>query len=161
MAQVPQICKNYLTAVNDHNGDVSNEIRIIHVMNQNTGLPIYEKPVPGNKPYASTLKYTINTLRDRNIDIKSSALDAGYVKNESLVYLDSIGINCPVRMPNSESIFKNMVKKSGKKLSGSNKNAVTSKDRVLHLKKFLPSEGVLNELHFASFCHFGLFILRF
>jgi hypothetical protein len=146
----PNAVKTYLTAVSNHNGDVNNEIRIIHVMDQNTGLPIYEKSIPGNIIDITTLKYTINTLRARNINIKSCTLDAGYVKEESLVYLDNIGINYLVRMPNSRSIFKNMVKKYGEELSRSNKYAVISKNRVLHCKKIiLPAEGVLNKPHFA------------
>jgi hypothetical protein len=44
-----------LTARNVHNGKVSNEIRLIFVVQRSTGLPLYYRAVPGNIVDVSTL----------------------------------------------------------------------------------------------------------
>ena len=49
-----------LTAISNHNGDINNEVRLIYVVQQTTGLPIYMRCVPGNI-------IDINTLKKRTI----------------------------------------------------------------------------------------------
>jgi hypothetical protein len=67
-------------------------------MDKSIELPIYEKPIPSNIVEISTLKYIINILRVKKIDIKRCVLDAGYFKDDSLDYLDSVKIDYLIRI---------------------------------------------------------------
>ena len=44
-----------LTAVSNHNGVISEEVRLIYVVQQDTRLPIYMRYVPGNIVDTTTL----------------------------------------------------------------------------------------------------------
>ena len=52
-----------LTAISNHNGEISSEVRLIYVIHQATGLPIYFRYCPGNVIDVTTLARTIEELR--------------------------------------------------------------------------------------------------
>ena len=60
-----------LTAVNVHNGKVSNEIRLIFVVQKSTGLPLYFMSVPGNIVDSSTLTRVMLHLREMDVSVES------------------------------------------------------------------------------------------
>lgn len=70
--------KTHLTAINNHNGLVNNEIRLIYIVDQETKLPIYFRYVSGNIIDNTTLIPTINMLKAYNINVKLALMDAGY-----------------------------------------------------------------------------------
>lgn len=72
-----------LTTVNNHNGKISNEIRLIYVTQQETELPIYFRYVPGNIVDVSTLIRTIAELKETGVNTKFSILNAGYYTEEN------------------------------------------------------------------------------
>jgi transposase len=67
-----------LTAINNHNGVISNEIRLILVADKISGLPIYYRYVPGNIVDVSTLSMVIREMKNYNVDINRAIMDAGY-----------------------------------------------------------------------------------
>ena len=73
-----------LTAKNVHNGKVSNEIRLIFVVQKTTGLPLYYRAVPGNIVDVSTLSRIFMHLDSMGIDVESCILDAGYNSGDNL-----------------------------------------------------------------------------
>lgn len=73
-----------LTAVSNHNGKISNEVRLIYVVQQGTNLPLFFRHVPGNVIDVSTLIRTIAELKAHGIDTKFAILDAGYLTQDNL-----------------------------------------------------------------------------
>jgi len=85
-----------LTAVNNHNGKISEEVRLIYVVQQRTGLPLFFRYVAGNVIDVSTLTRTIAELKANGINTKFAILDAGYytgVNADILLYISNV-INC-------------------------------------------------------------------
>ena len=73
-----------LTAISSHNGEISSEVRLIYVLHQETGLPLYFRYCPGNVVDVSTLGRTIEELKQMGVNTKFSVMDAGYYDNENL-----------------------------------------------------------------------------
>jgi len=73
-----------MTATNVHNGKVSNEVRLIFVVQRSTGLPLYFLPVPGNIVDVSTLSRIFLHLDSMGINISSCLMDAGYNSGDNL-----------------------------------------------------------------------------
>ena len=73
-----------LTAISNHNGRISNEARLIYVVQQGTNLPLFFRHVPGNVIDVSTLIRTIAELKAHGIDTKFAILDAGYLTQDNL-----------------------------------------------------------------------------
>jgi len=55
--------KPLLTAVNNHNGVISNEARLILVGDRRSGLPLYFRYVAGNIVDVSTLKTMLTEFK--------------------------------------------------------------------------------------------------
>ncbi len=64
-------------------GGISNEIRIIYVVHQRTGLPLFMRYVPDNMVDTSTIKRTLLELKGLDIDVWSALLDAGYYNEKN------------------------------------------------------------------------------
>lgn len=62
-----------LAAISNHNGEISSEVRLIYVIHQRTGLPIYFRHCPGNVIDVTTLARTIEELRQMGVNTKFSA----------------------------------------------------------------------------------------
>ena len=57
-----------LTAISNHNGEISEEVRLIYVVQQGTRLPIYMRYVPGNVVDTTTLITTIKELKAMEVN---------------------------------------------------------------------------------------------
>ncbi|MCC8152646.1 MAG: hypothetical protein LIO96_14720, partial [Lachnospiraceae bacterium] len=73
-----------LTHRNVHNGKVSNEVRLIFVVQRSTGLPLFYRAVPGNIVDMSTLERILLHLDSLGVDIDSCIMDAGYNTADNL-----------------------------------------------------------------------------
>lgn len=100
-----------LTAVSNHNGEVSEEIRLIYVVHQHTRLPIYFRYVPGNVIDSTTLVATIEELRTLGVNIDLALVDAGYTSQECLGLFFEHRIHFLSRCPTNRTIFKEAVDK--------------------------------------------------
>lgn len=67
-----------LTAINNHNGVISEELRLIYVVQQHTGMPLFFRYVAGNVIDVSTITRTIAELKANGVNTKFAILDAGY-----------------------------------------------------------------------------------
>ncbi|MDR0571806.1 MAG: transposase [Rickettsiales bacterium] len=123
-----------LTAFSNHNGLVNNEIRLIYVVDQRSGLPIYYDIIPGNIIDNSTLIHTINSLTAYGIDIKFIIMDAGYSSEQNLVFLNSLNIPYITRLNVNRNVYKDIILNYGKDIDDS-KYIVPYADRFLHCKK--------------------------
>ncbi|MDR1050406.1 MAG: transposase [Deltaproteobacteria bacterium] len=98
-----------LTAVSNHNGQLSNEIRLIYVVQQKTNLPLYFRYVAGNIVDVSTLTKTILELKALGIDTKFAILDAGYLTDENAEEMYEAGISFVTRMRENRKLYKAII----------------------------------------------------
>jgi hypothetical protein len=131
---IPNDIKSYFTAISNHNGVISNEIRLIYVVDKNTKLPIYFRFVPGNIIDNSTFTTTINTLKAYGINIDLVIMDAGYSSSENLSQLLSTNISFITRMTKNRKEYKELIKNYGQDLQ-CGENAISFGDRTLYGKK--------------------------
>lgn len=129
-----------LTAVNVHNGIVSQEMRLILVLDKNTKMPLYFRYVAGNIVDVSTLKTTLSELHLFGISVNHAIIDAGYYSGDNLDELRVSSIPYLVRVKANLKMFKNLVKEHSTDLETA-KNAVVYRDRIVYIKCVPITEG--------------------
>jgi hypothetical protein len=100
-----------LTAISNHNGVISNEVRLIYVVQQHTDLPLFFRYCPGNVIDISTLLKTLHELKAYNVNTKFAILDAGYLDDQNIRDLYENRISFLSRMKENRRIYKQMVDK--------------------------------------------------
>lgn len=123
-----------LTAVSNHNGKISNEIRLIYVTQQETGLPIYFRYVSGNIVDVSTLIRTIDELKEAGVNTKFSVLDAGYYTVENAKVLFANKASFISRLRENLTLYKDLKKKYLAHLESPG-NLVRCCDRYVYIKR--------------------------
>jgi hypothetical protein len=98
-----------LTAISNHNGEISNEVRLIYVLQQETGLPIFFRYCPGNVIDTSTLIRTIAELKANGVNTKFAIMDAGYYDDINLKTFYANGISFVTRLKENLKIYKRLV----------------------------------------------------
>lgn len=99
-----------LTAISNHNGEINKEVRLIYVVQQSTGLPIYFRCIPGNIIDINTIKRTIIELEQLGVDTNYVITDAGYLSEENvdLFYLSSISFL--IRLQPNRRLYKDLIR---------------------------------------------------
>jgi len=98
--------------INNHNGVISREARLIYVVERNTGLPVYFRYVAGNIVDVITLRVTINHLKAQDMEIKHGILDAGYCSEKNINDLYDSNIPFLIRLPNN-ALAKKLIEEHG------------------------------------------------
>lgn len=98
-----------LTAVSNHNGEISEEVRLIYVVQQGSRLPIYMRYVPGNVIDSTTLVTTVKELKAIGVNTKFSILDAGYLTEEGIKELCREKISFLTRCPSNRKIYRELM----------------------------------------------------
>lgn len=122
-----------LTAVNNHNGVVSEEIRLIYVVQQHTGMPLFFRYVAGNVIDVSTITRTIAELKANGVNTKFAILDAGYYTGANADALLDAGISFMTRMKSNFKVYKSAIEMHLKNLE-SKENAVLYNNRLVYIK---------------------------
>lgn len=127
-----------LTAVNNHNGKVSNEVRLVFVVQKSTGLPLYFQAVPGNLVDATTLKNILLHVEALGINVGSCIIDAGYNTGPNLdVFYDESNV-CRIgyitRVNGNDREFTGMIRDELSTID-QKENFVKYGDRYLFIKK--------------------------
>lgn len=99
-----------LTAINNHDGKISEEVRLIYVVQQQTGMPLFFRYVAGNVIDVSTLPRTIAELKANGINTNFAILDAGYYTGKNADVLYEAGISFISRMKSNFKVYKRVVK---------------------------------------------------
>lgn len=131
---LPNSVRFPLTAISNHNGTISEEVRLIYVTQRGTGLPLYMRYAPGNIIDASTLVTTMQELKASKIDTKFAILDAGYVTEENLRELQEAKISFLARLPENRKAFKTVMAQHGNSLER-RENFVRYRERLLYIKR--------------------------
>ena len=98
-----------LTAINNHNGEISSEVRLIYVVHQKTGLPIYFRYCAGNIIDVSTLIRCVEELKALGVDVNFAILDAGYYTNGNIRELSERKISFISRMKENYVLYKELI----------------------------------------------------
>ena len=98
-----------LTAINNHNGTISNEVRLIYVTQQDTGMPIYFRYCPGNVVDTTTLMRTMAELKESGINTKFAILDAGYYTDDNIRELYKSQVSFITRLRENRTLYKELV----------------------------------------------------
>ena len=121
------------TQINNHNGVISREARLIYVVERNTGLPVYFRYVAGNIVDVITLRVTINHLKAQGMEVKHGILDAGYCSENNVNDLYDSNIPFLFRLPNN-ALAKELINKYGIDVRGK-EYALEYGDRLLFIKR--------------------------
>jgi hypothetical protein len=100
-----------LTAVSNHNGEIRNEVRLIYVSQQDSGLPVYFRYCPGNVVDVSTLTRTITELKASGVNMKLAILDAGYYSDDNIQDLYAENVDFITRMKENRKLYKDLAAK--------------------------------------------------
>lgn len=98
-----------LTAINNHNGTISNEVRLIYVTQQDTGMPIYFRYCPGNVIDTTTLTRTMFELKENGINTKFAILDAGFYTDDNIRHLYENHVSFISRLRENRILYKELV----------------------------------------------------
>lgn len=123
-----------LTKINNHNEIISNEVRLIYVIDKIKKTPIYFRVIAGNIIDVSTLQNTINELCTYNIDVKYVVLDSGYYSEDNIKFLYQNKINFVTRMVSSHLIAKDIIGKHFDEIINMN-NHIVHNGKLLYVKK--------------------------
>jgi hypothetical protein len=129
---LPNDIKFEYAAVNNHNGVISRETRLIYVVERATGLPVYFRYVTGNIVDVSTLRVTINELKAQGVNVHHSILDAGYCSKTNIGKLFALGISFITRLPDKSA--KGIIERHGSDVF-SQKYVIKHADRVICMKR--------------------------
>jgi transposase len=123
-----------ITAINNHNNVVTNEIRLLMAADKISGLPIYYRYVPGNIVDVTTLSLIINELKEYKINIDRAILDAGYYSENNVSFLIDNKIPFMTRLTERTEIYDLLVKKFAPNLCHL-ENMVKFGERILFIKR--------------------------
>ena len=123
-----------LTGVCTHNGKTSNEVRMIYVTQEKTGIPVYLRYVQGSIPDVSTVIATLKELEEVDIHVQEALIDAGYYseKNIQALYHSNVGFVC--RMKENLRLYKELASKYKDTLERE-ENMVKFGKRIVFIKK--------------------------
>jgi hypothetical protein len=100
-----------LTAVSNHNGEVSEEVRLIFVVDTKTGLPLFFRYNAGNIVDIKTLKATLAELAENGVSVKHAIVDAGYCSEENIEALCEAKIHFLTRLPANRKLYVDAISK--------------------------------------------------
>jgi hypothetical protein len=130
---LPNSIRFPLTAISNHNGEISNEVRLIYVVQQKTGLPLYFRYCPGNVIDATTLIRCLEELKAQGINVKFAILDAGYYTEDNILELFENKISFITRLKSNLVVYKDLVREHLSSLE-SKENLVEYNGRYVYLK---------------------------
>jgi hypothetical protein len=123
-----------LTAINNHNGVISNETRLILTIDRITKMPLLFRYNAGNIVDVSTLKSTLLELTTYGVNVDFSILDAGYFSEKNIKGLYKSNIRFVTRLNSNRKLYKDLVSKHVDELESS-ANVTFYRNRLLYIKK--------------------------
>ena len=121
-----------LTAVSNHNGKISREVRLTTVLQRDTGYPLLFRAMAGNIVDMSTLTRSVYVLNMHGISADYAVLDAGYYTPENIDELYEAGIEWLTRLPEKYKIYKELAQIPLNQIQ-KEENLVKYKDRFVYM----------------------------
>lgn len=126
--------KMSITQLNNHNGELSMEVRLIYVIDRRNGMPVYFRYCPGNIVDVSTLCTTMAELSQYDVSIDYAIVDAGYFSEGNVKELYQNKVHFVTRLAPNRKIYKQAAKDTSSDILSS-KYAVRYGNRLVYLKK--------------------------
>ena len=146
---LPNDIRINLTQVNNHNGKISNEARMITAVQRDSGFPLMFRAVPGNIVDVSTLTRTVTILSEYGMPTDLSLLDAGYFSDDNVDKLYKAGIDFVMRLPErNENLYRDILKKGQTDLR-KKENLIKFRDRYVYIKRIECNAGKDNHPAYA------------
>jgi hypothetical protein len=123
-----------LTAINNHGGEISNEARLVLVLDKASGMPVYFRYVAGNIVDVTTLETTLSEVRAYGVDVRQAIVDAGYYSEKNIKALHESGISFVMRMIPNRRIYKDLVGEHAADIEDA-KYLVRYRNRFLYIKR--------------------------
>jgi hypothetical protein len=122
-----------LSAWGNHGGETELETRLLMVVDKATGRPLYFRYMAGNIVDVSTLKVTVEELKELGANAVCALIDAGYFSADNIKTLYAENISFLTRLPAGRKLHKQLIADSG--AMESPENLVIYGDRSLFVKK--------------------------
>lgn len=123
-----------LTGISNHNGTISNEVRLIYVTQEETGIPVFLRYVQGTIPDVSTVAATVRQLDEAGINISQALLDAGYYSEKNIAELYKAGVHFVCRMKENLKLYKELASECRTSLE-TQENMVKFGKRIVFISK--------------------------
>lgn len=126
--------KMSITQLNNHNGELSMEVRLIYVIDRHNGMPVYFRYCPGNIVDVSTLCTTIAELSQYGVRVDYAIVDAGYFSERNVKEFYRGQVRFVTRLAPNRKLYKETIKSE---LTGihSSKYAIRYGNRLVYMKK--------------------------
>jgi len=131
---LPNASKMSVTQISNHNGEISNEARLIYVLDRKNGMPIYFRYCPGSIVDVTTLCTTLAELKQYKIVADYAILDAGYFSESNARALYKNDVKFVTRLAPNRTIFKEAYNNVRSDLTTS-KNALRYGNRLVYIAK--------------------------
>jgi len=116
-----------------HNEEIDKQIKLLLVIDRKTSLPLFFRYMPGFVD-VSSLKTTIDELRNYGVTKNFVILDAGFFSEDNIRELYREEIPFLIRLPALRKLYKRLVFEESREIE-SYRNAVRYGKRVLFIKK--------------------------
>ena len=142
-----------LTNISNHNGKISNEVRMVSAVQRDSGYPLIFRAIPGNINDVSTLSTTITTLGEYSVNTDFTLLDAGYVSDKNIDELYEANIDFVARLPEKlKNLHKFIVESGSSDLKTSN-NLIEFMGRFVYVKDVECRVGTKQNTAYAFLCY--------
>jgi transposase len=122
------------TAISNHNGEVSNEVRLIIVMDKDRNMPLFARYVPGNIVDSSTLIRTMMELKLQGVKCSYALMDAGYPTEANIRDLYDSKVSFMARLDSGSNLYKGLMDEVLPRIMGRD-NFTMYKERRLYVEK--------------------------
>lgn len=146
-----------LTAISNHNGKISREVRMTTILQRDSGYPLMFRINPGNIVDCSTLTRSVNEAGERGLKVDMAILDAGYCTNPNIDELYRARIEWLTRLPETNKIWKNLIHEDADDLRSTG-HLVKYLDRYVYVKRVTVHVGT--DSQFEAFAYLGYDIER-
>jgi hypothetical protein len=123
-----------LTAINNHRGEISNEARLVLVLDKDSGMPLYFRYVAGNIVDVSTLETTLSEARAYGVNVNYAIVDAGYYSEKNIQALHGSKISFVMRMVSNRKIYKSLISEHATDIEDA-KYLVKYRNRFVYIKR--------------------------
>lgn len=139
-----------LTAISNHNGKISREVRMTTILQRDSGYPLMFRINPGNIVDCSTLTRSVNEAIERGLKVDMAIIDAGYCTKPNIDELYGAHIEWLTRLPETHKVWKQMIQKESDDLR-SKGHLVKYLDRYVYIKRVPIKVGTASQYEAYAF----------
>ena len=124
-----------LTAISNHNGKISREVRMSIMLQRDSGYPLMFRLIAGNINDVSTITRSVQELMLHGIPTDFVLIDAGYFSTDNVDMLYEAGIDYLTRLPKRNRKLYQYILEQGLETLKKEQNLVTYNGRAVYIKQ--------------------------